>query len=167
MLRLEFPNETHKQCYIEMMDGWKKREVTPTSPWRLFAWENYEEFLKIIRNDISQNENAVNSHLFFFFDWEVLLWSLQIRHTIEHPNLKEIWGHIGYGLYPSARGKWYATEMLRLGLIEAGKLWLKKVLITCTDWNIPSLRVIEKNGGVFEGFIERGREKYRRYWIQL
>ena len=48
--------------------------------------------------------------------------------------------------------------MLRLALLEAKKIGLEKVLITCLDDNIASAKVIENNGGVFERLAER-REK--------
>lgn len=57
--------------------------------------------------------------------------------------------------------------MLRLALIEAKKLGLEKVLVTCYDDNIASAKVIENNGGVFERFAVRDEKKYRRYWITL
>jgi len=57
--------------------------------------------------------------------------------------------------------------MLRLGLPEAKKIGLEKVLITCYDDNIASAKVIENNGGVFERFTEKEGKKLRRYWITL
>jgi predicted acetyltransferase len=96
---------------------------------------------------------------------ERILWAIQIRHSIDHPRLIEVGGHIGYGIRPSERGKWYATEMLRLWLLEAKKLWLEKVLITCHDDNIASAKVIENNGGAFERYAYRDEKKYRRYWV--
>jgi hypothetical protein len=37
MLRLEFPNTSHEESYLEMLTEWKKFETTPTSPLRLFV----------------------------------------------------------------------------------------------------------------------------------
>ena len=43
------------------------------------------------------------------------------------------------------------------------------VLITCKDFNIPSKRVIEKNGGIYENsyYNEEDKYTYLRYWINL
>ena len=166
MLHLEFPNISHKQSYLEMIGEWREFEI-PTSPGRLFVGENFEEFLTTIHDDIELNGMGVNSHLFFLVENGRVLWAIQIRHHINHPNLLETGWHIGYGIRPSERGKWYATEMLRLALLEAKKLGLEKVLITCDDTNIPSIHVIEKNGGVFERYAEKDGKKMRRYWITL
>jgi predicted acetyltransferase len=57
--------------------------------------------------------------------------------------------------------------MLRLALLEARKLGLEKVLITCHDENIASAKVIENNEGVFERLAERDGKQYRRYWISM
>ncbi len=57
--------------------------------------------------------------------------------------------------------------MLRLGLFEAQKLGLQKVLITCHEDNIPSAKVIENNGGVFERFAQRDGKQYKRFWINM
>lgn len=57
--------------------------------------------------------------------------------------------------------------MLRLALLEAQKIGLKKALITCDDDNIASAKVIENNGGVFERFSEKDGKQIRRYWVSL
>lgn len=168
MPHLEFPNISHKQSYLDMIQEWRNFETVPTSPSRLFAGKSFEDFLAIVQKDITENPHWVNSHLFFLIDKvSRILGAIQIRHTIDHPNLIEVGGHIGYGIRPSERGKWYATEMLRLVLQEAQKLGLEKVLITCDDDNIPSIKVIENNGGVFERFTEKNGNKMRRYWVTL
>lgn len=166
MPQLEFPNLSHKQSYLDMISEWRSFEV-PTSPGKLFVGENFEEFLAIVTKDVTANPDGVNSHLFFLVENERILWAIQIRHSIDHPRLIEVGGHIGYGIRPSERGKWHATEMLRQALLEAKRLRLEKVLITCLDENTPSAKVIENNGGVFERYAYRDEVKYRRYWISV
>lgn len=167
MLQLEFPNLSHKQSYLDMIQEWGSFESVPTSPGRLFSGENFEDFLAIVQADIADNLRSVNSHFFFLVYSGKILWAISLRHNIDHSNFREVGGHIGYGIRPSERGKWYATEMLRLALLEAKKLWLQKVLITCDDDNIASAKVIENNGGIFERFAEKDGKKKRRYWITL
>ncbi|WP_392656240.1 GNAT family N-acetyltransferase [Streptococcus mutans] len=69
----------------------------------------------------------------------------------------------GYSIRPSARGKGYAKEQLRLGLLEAKAKNIKKVLITCHNDNAASRAVILANGGVLEDI----RNQIERYWIDL
>ena len=40
-------------------------------------------------------------------------------------------GHCGYSVRPSERGKGYGKEMLRLNILNAKKLGIEKVLVTC------------------------------------
>ncbi len=172
MLHLEFPNISHKSRYLDMMAAWKSTEETPVSPRRLFVWESYEEFLQIISEDMTANAWWVNSTLFFFMDDDEILWAIQIRHHIDHPRLApdgDGWGHIGYWLCPSARGKWLAKEMLFLGLEEARKLWLEKVLISADEDNPASWKTIERCGGVFDRMVwrERDQKNLKLYWIGL
>lgn len=55
MLKLEFPNESHREMYEDMMNEWRSAENTPTSPGRLFVGGNYSEFLDEIQNDVTNN----------------------------------------------------------------------------------------------------------------
>lgn len=167
MSQLEFPNLSHKQSYLDMIQEWGSFEALPGIPGRLFIGDTFEEFLKLIEWDLLWAAGLVPSHLYFFVDEGRILWAIQIRHHINHSNLLEAGGHIGYGIRPNERGKWYATEMLRLALIEAKKIGLQKALIVCHDENSASAKVIENNGGVFERFTEKDGKKIRRYWITL
>ncbi len=69
-------------------------------------------------------------------------------------------GHIGYGIRPSARRRGLATWALGRMLVEARGL--DRVLVVCEDGNAASMRTIERNGGVFDGVDGT----LRRYWIK-
>jgi len=81
----------------------------------------------------------------------------------------QVGGHIGYDIKPSARRLGYGTEILRLTLLEAAKINLSKVLVTCDDDNIGSWKIIEANAGILENKIidPRDDKEVRRYWICL
>lgn len=170
MLYLEFPNISHKSAYLDMLTEWKASgefERWHVSPWALFHGNTFEEFLQITKDDLTENHRWVPATLFFLMNENRILWGIQIRHHIERPNLKEYGGHIGYGIRPSERKKWYATKMLRLALAEAQKLGLDQVMLGCYDDNIGSYKTIEKNGGIFERYTEYEGQKSRIYWITL
>lgn len=88
--------------------------------------------------------------------------SLSIRHVLT-PDLREVGGHIGYSVRPSARGRGIATAALGLSLPVAAELGIDPVLVTCDDDNLASATVIESNRGVLEDV--RGAK--RRYWIAI
>lgn len=170
MLTLVFPNSSHKEAYIDIIQEWKN---TPeflsgeASPQTLFLGVNFEEFLSIAEQDLLGNALWAPATLFFLMDWNYIFWAIQIRHNIDHPRLLEFGWHISYGIRPSERQKWYATKMLFLGLFEARRLWIERVLLGCYDDNIASQKTIESNGGVFERYTEFEGKKSRRYWIDL
>ncbi|KFI52277.1 GNAT family N-acetyltransferase [Bifidobacterium biavatii] len=77
-------------------------------------------------------------------------------------------GRIGYSVRPSARGRGYANEILRLTLLKAREFGFDRILITCNQPNAVSAKVIERNHGVLESVVPHpGFPDVRRYWIDL
>ncbi|MEV6679078.1 GNAT family N-acetyltransferase [Streptomyces erythrochromogenes] len=76
-------------------------------------------------------------------------------------------GHIGYGIRPSSRGRGLATWALGRMLDEARVLGLDRVLLVCEVDNLGSVGTIERNGGVLESVRDTGHGPARRYWIEL
>lgn len=91
-----------------------------------------------------------------------------IRHELTETLLRE-GGHIGYAIKPSKRKKGYGREMLKLALLKAKELGLKKVLLTCNENNFGSKKIIESNGGTFQDriFLQERKPWKLRYWISL
>jgi len=76
-------------------------------------------------------------------------------------------GHVGYSVLPAHRRRGYATEILRQSLIIARSVGVDRILITCDDDNIGSIRVIQSSGGKLDSVLPRGAGEpgVRRYWI--
>lgn len=70
---------------------------------------------------------------------------------------------------PEFRRRGYATTILRLSLqIASEKFGIHRILVTCDDDNIGSIKTIEKNGGILENIVsgpDLDKPK-RRYWIE-
>src|SRR4030095_9707363 len=78
---------------------------------------------------------------------------VSIRHSL-NAFLERVGGHIGYVVVPEFRRRGYATTILRLCVqIARGELGSKRILVTCDDDNIGSIRTIERNGGILENVI--------------
>ena len=111
----------------------------------------------------------VPSTFLFAFAGARIVGRTSIRHTLT-PDLERVGGHIGYVVVPEFRRRGVATEILRQALLLARNgLGLSRLLVTCDDDNVGSIRTIERNGGVLEDVVagaDVGKPK-RRYWITL
>ncbi len=86
----------------------------------------------------------------------------KLRHYLTDA-LREHGGHIGYCIRPTERGKGYGNTILALTLVEARKIGIEKVMLTCNENNIPSRLMIEKNSGV----LEKVKDRSCYYWIDI
>lgn len=93
---------------------------------------------------------------------------LDIRHHLNE-RLRLFGGHIGYDVRPSMRRRGFGTRALALGLDEARKLGIDRVLVTCSEHNLASRKIIEANGGELEDMVETPfrQELTCRYWIDV
>jgi predicted acetyltransferase len=91
---------------------------------------------------------------------------LSVRHGLNEFLLQQ-GGHIGYGVLPAFRGRGIATRMLQRGLQITADLGIQRVLVTCDEDNLPSRRIIESAGGVYESSYATAsiRVPIRRYWF--
>lgn len=157
----------------EMIDEWKKdQEINHTnhSPWAIFKndYHDFDRYLEHLEMK-TETEGRVPDSVFFLLDEEKnrLLGAVNIRHYLNAALLQE-GGHIGAGVRPSERRKGYATEMIRLALIECKKLGIDRALVTCDKENVGSAKAIVKNGGVLENeFVNSDGEVEQRYWITI
>ena len=92
---------------------------------------------------------------------------VSIRHELNE-SLADVGGHIGYGVLPAYRNRGYGRALLALALPYAAELGIDPVLVTCDADNIRSIRVIEANGGRFDGLAQQPglAVSKRRYWIE-
>lgn len=148
------------------------RATTPDVPTFLHEYEDgmplgrYLDILDERERGIDLPANHVASTFLFAFAGERIVGRVTIRHRLNDV-LQRAGGHIGYAVVPEFRRQGYATAMLRLALDYArDTLGLDRVLVTCNDDNVGSIKVIESNGGVLEraGSAPDPTTK-RRYWI--
>ncbi len=90
----------------------------------------------------------------------------------DNPELRLYSGHIGYNVYPAARGNHFAERAVRLIMPLAVRHRLKPVWITCNPDNTPSRRTCERLGAELvevvdippdHPFIARGETQKCRY----
>ena len=93
---------------------------------------------------------------------------VRVRHYL-NDKLRVHGGHIGFFVRRDQRGKGYAKEALRLALLELQKLGEERALLTVDPDNMPSIRVIESNGGQLKdtGTDPETGKQFQRYWIEM
>lgn len=87
--------------------------------------------------------------IFWCYRGETPVGYTKLRHYLNR-YLREVGGHIGYGIAPAYRGRGYGTRMLRLVLAEAKTHGISEALVTIDSGNTASRRVAEKCGGVLQ-----------------
>ena len=167
------PDLIHFNQYADMMREWRESDML-ISPWFLGAQcDTLDEFAAHIRmldgcaHGIVDARFATTSSYFAMDERGRLVGAASLRHYLTVEGLNT-WGHIGYGVRPSARGMGCATEILRLALDEARCRKIYRVLLGAHTSNAASCRVIEKCGGALENTVPDPTEQGKfinRYWI--
>jgi predicted acetyltransferase len=112
----------------------------------------YVESLHRAARGIDLPEHHVPYHTFWLIDDGEIVGIVRVRPRLT-PSGEKNDGHIGYDVAPSCRRKGYGTALLRMVLIEARRLGLGRVIVTCATSNIASRGVIEKCGGRWLGEV--------------
>ncbi|MGW6130069.1 GNAT family N-acetyltransferase [Cellulomonas sp. NPDC055163] len=89
---------------------------------------------------------------------------VSVRHSLNE-HLAHVGGHIGYAVRPAHRGRGYATAMLRRALGVAGGAGVDVALVTCSETNVASARVVERCGGVLVDVVDAPEGPQRRYHV--
>lgn len=133
--------------------------------------EDFPAYLRLLA-DFAAGRNLgpdlVPQSTYWLVDAAEFVGRVSLRHRLNE-NLSKIGGHIGYEIRPSMRRKGYGTLALKLGLVKARDLGIRRALITCDSINIPSRRIIESNGGKLESELlyDESKPPKCRFWIDL
>jgi predicted acetyltransferase len=167
-MKLEFrlPREGEEQEFLSA-----HRATSPEVPSFLHLHEegmSLRMYLDVLR-DYAAGRNLradfVPTTFLFAFLGPRIVGRVAIRHRLTE-FLERRGGHIGYVVVPEFRRRGHATEMLAWAVqFGRSELGLTRVLVTCDDDNVGSIRTIEKNGGVLEEISLVGGKQIRRYWI--
>jgi len=170
-LKLRLPREDEEEEFLRA-----HRATSPEVPSFLHYYQDgmpFRRYLEVLaeqeRGIGLPSANHVPSTFLFAFVHDRIVGRVSIRHSLNE-FLERVGGHIGYVVVPEFRRQGYATEILREALqITHDKCGLHRILVTCDDDNIGSIRTIEKNGGILENVVSGTdlEKPKRRYWIEL
>lgn len=169
-MRLEVPDARFRESFLEAMREFQAigEDDELPAPLETIAQDFdgfVERLLEFAANPIG---TFVPQSPFWIAHGDQYVGRLDIRHRLNE-NLLSFGGHIGYDIRPSMRRRGFGTRALALGLVEARKLGIERVLVTTSEYNVASRKIIEANGGVLENMIPtRFREELTcRYWIDV
>ncbi|GGP17007.1 GNAT family N-acetyltransferase [Oceanobacillus neutriphilus] len=157
-------------AFFRYINQWYLQEeaVIPTAT-EIKRYKNYQQFIKYLSSSKQADFNPgfVPNSTFFLFIGDEIVGASNIRHELNE-GLKEVGGHIGYGVAPNERNKGYATTILEHSLAYLKKMQVHEALITCNQKNHFSAKVIIKCGGG-EIALYKNEEGgiTRRFWISL
>ena len=130
-------------------------------------FRRYLEVLDEQERGVDLPPGHVPSTFLFAFVEERIVGRVSIRHRLTDA-LTQVGGHVGYAVVPEFRRRGYATVMLRLALdIARDQLGIDRVMVSCDDDNVGSIRTIERNGGILQDVVTgpSSATPTRRYWI--
>lgn len=114
-------------------------------------------------------EGHVPCDYFWITEGDQVVGFISFRREL-NDHLRRFGGHIGYSTIPSRRREGIVREALRLVLRFAKAEGYERVMLTCDDDNVGSIRTIEGAGGELEDVIDApltGHPRVRRYWIDV
>lgn len=171
-IKLVSPSLTYEESFARFYQGFVENDAENSS----YYAEGKTHFKAYVQR-LTEEAKGKNlrdgyvpcSHYWLLNSNVEILGAIRIRHNIDTEFLSQEAGHIGYDIAPLHRNKGYGQTMLSLALSKARQLGLAKVLITADIDNIASRRVIESNGGEFEGTITGNvfNTPLARYWVNL
>ena len=168
MVRLVEPSKQYIESYTQAFEEYEEHNIHSyglSDATNLDILKKFDDY----RSERNLKPGRVGAHFFWLVDDEkdYFIGEISIRHRLNEV-LERYGGHIGYGVRFSEWNKGFGTLMLELSLMEAKKIGLSKILITCDDDNVGSARVMEKNGFVLGDKIENNFDGTpfvtRRYW---
>ena len=170
MIRLVRPSVEHKEKALAYrQEHFANGETIINGSELLDKTEIYEEWLTSIKNnekpETVSTDWVVTDTFFAVDEQDEIVGIIDLRHTL-NDFLKDF-GNSGYSVRPSQRQKGYATEMLKLVLDVAREAGLTELHLSVEKDNIPSIKAIVKNGGVYERSFEFEAELADIYRIGL
>lgn len=174
-LKLIKPSKNLFKQYKNMMDEWNM-DGSRIAPWPLHLKYHTEELFNDMLKRLDEVDNGINlegyasstTYWLYDADNDRIIGASNLRHFLDESGTK-YWGHIGYGIRPTERGKGYGTLLLNLTLEKAKDMKLNRVLLGAYEGNIGSWKIMEKCNGKFDKIVyeEDTGLPIKKYYIDI
>lgn len=155
---LERPSIERKDEIIEYLDEFVKynSDINGTGSLdKIYEGYTFEQALERCLNmedeeyAKSVNRSASKTFLLIRENDNKIIGTINVRWNLPEA-MQKFGGNIGYGVRPTERRKGYNKINLYLGLIEAKKLGLDRVMLDCASDNIGSDKTMQALGGMLD-----------------
>lgn len=143
-----------ESAFLEDFEAWAGEETD----WHTFVWTegmNHEDHLQRLHDDFHglnlKTDRVPHTMLYGFLDG-VIVGRCSIRHEL-NDYLREIGGHIGYGVAPPFRRQGFGKQLFKAGREHLRSLGKDRALMSCATDNIASRKLIEDAGGIVQSEI--------------
>ncbi|HIV58434.1 MAG TPA: GNAT family N-acetyltransferase [Candidatus Stackebrandtia faecavium] len=161
----------HRDSYIAMLDDHER--YGESYPWNdaKTARVDFARFVEELAEEAAGGalpHGAVQQLTYVLILGDEVVGEFRLRPYISEP-YERYNGHIACNVKPSSRGKGYGSHGLALGLELSRGFGLDAILLTVDDRdNLPSIRVIENNGGrLLRSASDAEGRMIDSYWIDL
>ena len=157
-----------ESSWSSLLDEFRNKHIAGfwTIPVPPIDLRKYIERTKLQQYGLDLPTGFVPASTYWLVQGEDIVAHLNIRHELT-PLLRRVGGHIGYAVRPSMWRMGYGTKALEMALPVARQIGLNRVLVTCDHDNVASQKIIEANGGIYEGSTSEVHDIKLRYWIDL
>ncbi len=163
-------DEINENEYLEYILEWENANETIIPGASDRKGRSFSEMIEKWKSNESRRmylEGKVPSTLYYLTDEDrIIIGALDFRYELNEQLLVH-GGHIGYGVRPSKRREGNCTLMLKTFIKMINDKNIERVLLTCDESNIGSIKTIEKCKGKLENTIEDKEKRVRRYWIEI
>ncbi|PTV98378.1 putative acetyltransferase [Halanaerobium saccharolyticum] len=163
------PSYEYKDKFLKAVKDYKNANENVHYNLYKPALENFKQFVNDLQ-DHAKGKNLPKGWRRYSTYWLITSKTQEIIGIIRIRNKPlKIYGHIGYDVPPSYRGNGYGTKLLKLSLEKAKQMNIKKLMVTCDEDNIGSIKIIEKNSGKFvdKVFDKEDQVYVNRYKINI
>ncbi len=174
-MQLILPSEKYWDSFQSALSAFREAptEYDPVCVTNSFKYDSFEAYnANCERSRLGQNlpENHVPSTCLWVIENNEVIGVCDVRHYLTEA-LENYGGHVAYALIPSARGKGFGVQMLKLCCQYAhDSLWLQNVLVTCKTSNLASYKTIKRVmidfGGIEAGIGADNQSSVNRVWIR-
>lgn len=150
------PKESFFQEYLNACKESYENNITewmPFDPQNYYIWK--EKILKTYdnyENGIDIPNGFPRTYTYWCIEQDIFIGEIQIR-----PFLNEVesrnWGHVAYAVRYSKWNNGYGTKLLKVAITKLQEFNVSEIYIACHKENISSIKVIEKNGGLYQNSL--------------